>query len=167
MNAFIYRIKERYYETLNMIRQISLDKKYEKVFLRVIREETADPKSEFVHKNLKLGDDRKSLIYITNVPEQVQQLGQDFMIYDKLNENTYFMTEFIEKACHLHNYIGRPEYYHIEDPSSDSVSLMYLAEWRFHPMIDSSMKAKIYAGIGSVCAAVLGGLSYLGYIFLL
>ena len=74
-----------------MIRQISLDKKYEKIFLRVIREETADPKSEFVHKNLKLGDDRKSLIYITNVPEQVQQLGQDFMIYDKLNENTYFI----------------------------------------------------------------------------
>ena len=90
------------------------------------------------------------------------------MIQDKLNENTYFVTDFIEKACHLHNYIGRPEYYHIEDPSakSDEVSLMYLAEWRFHPMVSSSMKRKLYSAIGGVCGAIAAGLSYAGWLLI-
>lgn len=169
MSALFYKIREKYYETLNMFRQIRLDKKYERMFLRVIREETADPRSEFVTKwNLKLGDDRQSIIYITNVPLEVQQLHQDFLIQDKLNENTYFVTDFIEKACHLHNYIGQPEYYHIEDPSakSDEVSLMYLAEWRFHPMIDSNMKRRLYTTVAGIGAALAGSLSYVGWLLL-
>ena len=97
------KIREWYFETLNMYRQIRLDSKNYKLFLRTIREECNDPKSPFVKMNLKLGDDAKSIVYITNIPAELQTTHNDFMIQDKLNENTYFMTEFLKKGAYCND----------------------------------------------------------------
>ena len=76
------KLKEFYYETWNMYRQIGLDKTNKKQFIKTITEECADQKSEFIKKNLKVGDDGESIVYITSVPQEVQNYGQDFVIMD-------------------------------------------------------------------------------------
>ena len=55
--TFFRKIREWYYETMNMYRQISLDNKNRKLYLRTVREECIDPQSRFVKMNLKLADD--------------------------------------------------------------------------------------------------------------
>ena len=161
MNIF-KKIKEKWYEGINLFRQIALDRKNRKIFLDTIREETADPESDFVKKwNLKLGDDGESLIYLTSVPENFQSSGRDFMIQDKLNENTYFVTEFLKKICQGGEYISLPEYYHIEDPSSSEISLMYLAVWHFSPIIYPSLKYKAIGGLVVGSTLLIGGLVWL------
>ena len=61
--TFFRKIREWYYETMNMYRQISLDNKNRKLYLRTVREECIDPQSRFVKMNLKLADDQESLVY--------------------------------------------------------------------------------------------------------
>ena len=111
------KIRETYFETVNMLQQIRQDKEYFKIFVRTINEECADPKSEFVKMGLKVGDDGESIVYLTGVPEEFQSSGRDYMILDKLNENTYFVTDFLKKIWRGDNYISVPEFYHIEDPA--------------------------------------------------
>ncbi len=160
------KIKEWYYETLNMYRQISLDRKYRKIFLKTIREELANPKSQFVKMNFKLGEDGESINYVINIPAELQVSGKDFMIMDRLNENTYFLTDFLQKAAGGSNYITAPEFFHIEDPSSDGVSVLYLVVWRFNPIIYTSLKIKALSLLYGGIAAIIGALGYIGYIFL-
>ena len=50
----------------------------------------------------------------------------------------------------------KPDYFHIEDPTSDSISLTYLAVWRFNPMIDSATKMKYFGWTIGISAAVIG-----------
>ena len=71
--AFFRKIKEFYYETMNMYRQISLDNKNRKLYLRTVREECIDPQSKFVKMNIKLADDQESLVYVTNIPAELHQ----------------------------------------------------------------------------------------------
>lgn len=138
------KIREFYFTTLNMYRQIGLDNKNRKLFTKSITEESEDPKSEFIKKNLKVGEDGESIVYVTQVPQEVQNNGQDFLIMDKLNESTYFITEFLKRMMGFNEYVSLPEYYHIEDPSSDDISLTYLAVWHYNPMIGKSLKRKLY-----------------------
>ena len=161
MNIF-KKIREKWFESINLFRQIALDRKNRKIFLNTIREETADPESDFVKKwNLKLSDDGESLVYITSVPENFQSSGRDFMIQDKLNENTYFVTEFLKKICQGGEYISLPEYFHVEDPSSDDISLTYLAVWHFNPIIYPSLKYKAIGSLVAGCSVIAGGLGWL------
>ena len=103
------KLKEFYYETWNMYRQIGLDKTNKKQFIKTITEECADQKSEFIKKNLKVADDGESIVYITSVPQEVQNYGQDFVIMDKLNENTYFITDFLKRIVGFNEYVSLPE----------------------------------------------------------
>ena len=160
------KIRETYFETVNMLQQIRQDKEYFKVFVRTINEECADPKSEFVKMGLKVGDDGESIVYLTGVPEEFQSSGRDYMILDKLNENTYFVTDFLKKIWRGDNYISVPEFYHIEDPASDGVSLMYLAVWHFQPMIPQNLKNKLYAKLGTLGTLVAGSLGYLAFVLI-
>lgn len=164
--GFFRKLREKYYETLNMYRQISLDRKYRKEYLSIIREQCADPKSSFVKNNLKLGDDGESVCYVTNIPAELQTTRNDFMIYEKLNENTYFMTEFLKKEAGFGNYITLPQYFHIEDPSSDDISVLYLAVWRFNPMIYPSLKRKALEWLYGSLAAIMAGLCAGAYFIL-
>ena len=152
------KLKEFYYETWNMYRQIGLDKTNKKQFIKTITEECADQKSEFIKKNLKVGDDGESIVYITSVPQEVQNYGQDFVIMDKLNENTYFITDFLKRIVGFNEYVSLPEYYHIEDPSADEVSLTYLVIWRFNPMVDDKLKKKLYGYPIAIGSAIITGI---------
>ena len=165
MNIF-KKLREFYFETLNMYRQIRLDSKNYKLYLRTIREECADPKSPFVKMNFKLGDDNKTIVYVTSIPAELQSTRNDFMIQDKLNENTYFLTQFLKNEAGFANYISLPEYFHIEDPSSDEISVLYLAAWHFNPIVYRSLKIKALAWMYGTIAAVAGGLGYLAFVLI-
>jgi len=154
------KLKEFFYETINAYRQIGLDKKYRQDFIRVIHEAAADAESPFVKQNFKIGDDGESVFLVTSVPVEFQTSGQDYMIMNKLNENTYFSTQFLKTQMGGGEYITIPEFYHVEDPSSEEVSLTYLAVWRFNPMIDDKLKKRIYLkvfGIPFAIAAAIAG----------
>lgn len=165
--AFFRKIKEFYYETMNMYRQISLDNKNRKLYLRTVREECIDPQSRFVKMNIKLADDQESLVYVTNIPAELQASRNDFMIQERLNENTYFISEFLRKDAGFANYISLPEYFHIEDPSSDDISVLYLAVWKFNPIVYPSLKRKALAALYGSITAVAGALGYVGYLLLI
>ena len=143
----------------NVYRQTKQDKEYNKRFLEIIREETSDRDSKFTKMGLKLGDDGESLIKVVRVPENFQELGDDYMIMDNLNENTAFVTNFLQREAGFLQYIGYPDYFHIEDPTSDSISLTYLAVWRFNPMIDSATKMKYFGWTIGISVAVIGSLT--------
>ena len=83
----------------NVYRQTKQDKEYNKRFLEIIREETSDRESKFTKMGLKLGEDRESLIKVVRVPENFQELGDDYMIMDNLNENTAFVTNFLQREA--------------------------------------------------------------------
>lgn len=149
------KIKEFYFETINAYRQIGLDKKYRQEFIRVIHEASADRESPFVKQNFKIGDDGESVVLVTSVPVEFQTSGQDYMIMDKLNENTYFSTQFLKTQMGGGEYITVPEFYHVEDPSSDQISLTYLAIWRFNPMVDDKLKRIVYLKVFGIPLAVV------------
>ena len=160
--AFFRKIKEFYYETMNMYRQIRLDNKNRELYLRTVREECIDPQSRFVKMNIKLADDQESLVYVTNIPAELQASRNDFMIQERLNENTYFISEFLRKDAGFANYISLPEYFHIEDPSSDDISVLYLAVWKFNPIVYPSLKREALAALHGSIAAVAGVSGYVG-----
>lgn len=150
-------------EQVNTFRQVRTDSIALDTFMDYIEEECMDRESVFSKLNLKAGEDGQTLVFVTSVSEEVQMNGQDYLIEDKLNENTHFITEEIRRETGLHDYILRPDYFHVEDPSNDrTVSLTYLAVWRFHPLVDESAKKKVYtlfwSTLGTLAAAVAGGL---------
>ena len=154
-------------DAVNIVKQIRTDSKYRKEFTETILRECADPKSAFSKMGLKVGEDEESLIQVTAVPEEVQTLGQDYLIQDKLNEATFFTTKVLKEETGLNDYISLPEYFHIEDPSNTrTVSLTYLAVWHFNPMIDDSLKKKVLGTIYSMGTAIAGGLGYLSFVLL-
>lgn len=154
-------------DAVNIVKQIRTDSKYRKEFTETILRECADPKSAFSKMGLKVGEDEESLIQVTAVPEEVQTLGQDYLIQDKLNEATFFTTKVLKEETGLNDYISLPEYFHIEDPSNTrTVSLTYLAIWHFNPMIDDSLKKKVLGTIYGVGTAIAGGLGYLSFVLL-
>lgn len=156
---WLENLKEFYYETVNAYRQIGLDKKYKKEFVRVIHEASADAESPFVKQNFKIGDDGESVFLVTSVPVEFQTSGQDYLIQDKLNENTYFATQFLKREMGGGEYITIPEFYHVEDPSSEEISLTYLAVWRFNPMVDDKLKPKIYMKVFGIPLAVVAAVA--------
>ena len=137
-------LRDKYQQAGDFFRQLKLDKHNHELFIKTINEECNDRKSEFVTKyNLRLGDDGESLVLVTKIPVEFQTSGHDYMIADKLNENTYFITEFLKMKAGFFDYITLPEYYHVEDPASNEVSLTYLAVWRFNPMLTKEYIKKV------------------------
>lgn len=148
----IENIKSKFTDLINIYKQIKLDNKYFEDYKTMLAEEFADRESNFVKMGLKLAEDQETLTYTFKIPEEFQTSGQDWMIYDKLNESTYFITEFLKTTVGLHHYITPvPEYFHVEDPNSNDLSLTYIAFWKFQKVIDGSLKKKvIYGTIGAV-----------------
>lgn len=147
-------IKRTWADILNVYRQMNYDKKLYKEYKRLLEDEFQKRDSEFVKIGLKLNEDGETLCYTFKIPEEFQTSGKDWMIYDKLNENTFFITEFLQKKAGFANYItSMPEFFHVEDPSTNDISLTYIAFWKFNPMIQGDLKTK--AIIGLVSASVL------------
>ena len=138
---FFANIKERFLTVIGMYRQIALDNKNRKIFRDTLDEAFADRESEFVKRNLKYIPETYDIVYTLRIPAEFQQSGRDYMILDKLNESTYFLTDFLRNTVGFGDYVsGIPEYFHVEDPSSDDVSLTYLAMWKFNPVISDTRK---------------------------
>ena len=163
---FFKKVSEWFQEQINTFRQVRADSAALDTFMDYIEEECMDRESVFNKMNLKAGEDGQTLVLVTRVPEEVQMNGQDYLIEDKLNENTHFITEEIRKETGLYDYILRPDYFHVEDPSNDrTVSLTYLAVWKFHPLVSETDRRRVYtlfwSALGIIVAAVVGGLSVL------
>lgn len=150
-------IKSKFIELTNMYRQMKLDSKYYSDYKEMLEIEFADRESSFVKMGLKLAEDQETLTYTFKIPEEFQTSGKDWMIYDKLNESTYFVTEFLKTQVGLHHYISQiPEYFHVEDPNSNDLSLTYIAFWKFQPVIQGSLKKKLVYGTIGAIAFLLG-----------
>lgn len=153
----ISNIKSKFTDLVNIYRQIKLDNKYYNDYKEMLSQEFADRESKFVSMGLKLAEDRETITYTFKIPEEFQTSGKDWMIYDKLNENTYFITEFLKTTVGLHHYISQvPEYFHVEDPNSNDLSLTYIAFWKFQKAIDKSLKSKVIFGTVGVVSFIIG-----------
>ena len=167
-NKFWLKIKDKVSDLVNMYRQIGLDRKYHKIYMETLDSEFSDRESEFVKMNLKYDPETYNIMFMLKIPMEFQQTGQDWMILDKLNEDTFFVTEFLKKKAGFDNYITPiPEFFHVEDPTIDDGdnSPAYLAIWKFMPMINDKMKKKlIWYPVSGVSLA--GILTVLGILFL-
>ena len=159
MKKIFRDLKDKVLDIISMYKQISLDNKNRKLYEQTLDEEFSDPHSEFVKRNLKRYPDTNDIVYVFRIPVEFQESGQEYMIYDKLNESTYFITEFLRNTVGFGDYItGVPEYFHVEDPASDDISLTYVAFWRFQPMITPKLMKKLIwwpVGIVSALAAII------------
>ena len=148
-------------------KQMREDSKCLDKFIDIIEEQCSDRESAFSKANLKPGEDGESLVLVTGVPQEVQTNGQDYLIQDKLDENTYFVTEMIKQETGLNDYILKPDYYHVEDPTNDrTVSLTYLAVWTFQPLVTESEKKRLLTTIYSTGAAIIASLGWLAFILI-
>lgn len=151
------KIKKTWADVLNIYKQMRYDKKLYKQYRELLEDEFQKRDSEFVKIGLRLNEDGETLSYTFKIPEEFQTSGKDWLILDKLNENTYFITEFLKNKAGFNNYITSvPEFFHVEDPSTNDLSLTYIAFWTFNPMIQGSLKKKAIAGLYAGCALVAG-----------
>jgi hypothetical protein len=144
-----FKVQEQY-------RTLKQDKKIKKLFPKLIQEEVNDPESVFNQYNLRTLNDFTQVVQIIDIPEEYQLKGQQWQIMDKLNENTYFIDQYLRKNLNIQDNLDRPEYYHIEDPSSNTpLSCRYLAIWKYKPVLTS--KKTIYT-INSIISVFTIGL---------
>ena len=138
------KLKENFTDWKNIYLQMKLDKANLEQFKKVIQDEYNDRRSQFNNFNLRADNDFSEIGYVIDIPEEFQTKGQEWQIMDKLNENSFFITEYLKKKLGFEDYVSFPEYYHIEDPSDDSstLSCSYLATWKFIPGVDEETKKK-------------------------
>lgn len=159
------KIKENIMNTINVFRQIKLDNEYYKEYIDGMRKESQNMDSEFAKYDLKISDDGKFITFLVTLPEQFAS-ATDYMIYEKLNETTFFITNYLKNNFGFGDYLSLPEYYHLEDPTNPNVaSTSYLAQWTFQPMISFEMKNKylsrLYITITTILLLVIA--SIVGY----
>lgn len=163
----IRRTADWFSRQISLWRQMREDSKCLDKFIDAIEEQCSDRESAFSKANLKPGEDGESLVLVTGVSQEVQTNGQDYLIQDKLDENTFFVTEMIKQETGLNDYILKPDYYHVEDPTNDrTVSLTYLAVWTFSPLVSESEKKSLLTKIYSAGAAIAAGLGWLAFILI-
>ena len=140
--GFLKNIKKKCSDTWLIFKQIRQDDIYYKEYLQGMRNESQNFDSKFAHYDLKISDDSKFITHLIHLPSQYLS-ATDYVIYEKLNESTYFITEYLRNNFGLGQYVSIPEFYHVEDPATPNVaSTAYLAQWTFQPIIDSEMRSK-------------------------
>jgi len=162
---FINNIKEFYYNILEQYYIYNNDKKIKKIFDVKIKEESNDRESFFNNYNLRTLNDFKQIVQVIDIPEEYQLKGQQWQIMDKLNENTYFTTKYLKDNLGFGDNVTNPEYYHIEDPSSNTpFSCRYLAIWKYTPVLKS--KKLIYTINSIITILSLSGIGGLILLFI-
>ena len=69
-------------------------------------------------------------------------------------EMSYFVSKYLHEDLKLGDNVTIPEFYHVEDPSSEkSFSCRYLAIWNYRPVLKS--KKKIYI-VNSIVTTLVG-----------
>ena len=161
MKKLIQKIKDFWYNIHDQYRQYYHDKKMKKLFPKIIQEQDNDKESFFNEQNLRTLDNFMQVVQVIDIPEEYQLKGQQWQIMDKLNENSYFITKYLRDELGFKDNVSIPEYYHIEDPSSNTpLSCRYLAIWKYVNVLKS--KKLIYI-INSIISVLILGLIYLGY----
>lgn len=155
--GFFNRLVKTYKDVVNIYKQMRLDRILFRRYKELLVDQFSRRDSEFVKIGLRMNDDMETISYTFKIPEEFQTCGQDWMIMDKLNENTHFITEFLKTKAGFQNYITPvPEFYHVEDPSTSDLSLTYIAMWKFNPMIQGSLKTKAIIGLVAGCIILIG-----------
>lgn len=157
------KIKDYYYYIIDQYHIYFNDKKIKKTFSKQIKEVSNDRESYFNEYNLRSMNDFNQIVQVIDIPEEYQLKGQPWQIMDKLNENTYFTTKYLRENLGFGDNVKNPEYYHIEDPSSNTpLSCRYLAIWEYTPVLKS--KKLIYT-VNSIITLftsfIIGGLIFL------
>ena len=143
MKKLIQKIKDFWYNIHDQYRQYYHDKKMKKLFPKIIQEQDNDKESFFNEQNLRTLDNFMQVVQVIDIPEEYQLKGQQWQIMDKLNERSYFISKYLKEDLKLNDNVSNPEYYHIEDPSSNTpFSCRYLAIWKYIPVLTS--KKTIY-----------------------
>ena len=160
------KILNFWYNIIEQYKLYRLDKKNKKLFPKVIEEENNDRDSLYNKYNLRSLDDYTKVVQIIDIPEEYQLKGQQWQIMDKLNENSYFTTIYLKDTLNFKDNIVNPEYYHIEDPSSNTpLSCRYLAIWQITPVLKSKKLIYIINSILTVLAvSILSIIGFLIYI---
>lgn len=162
---FFTRLKEKFRNIINVYKQIKTDDEYYKEYIRGMRAEAQNIDSEFAKYDLKISDDGKFITHLLRLPEQFIS-ASDYMIYEKLNESSYFITEYLRNNLGLGMYVSIPEYYHVEDPTTPDVdSTTYLTQWTFQPVIEPEMKHRymnnLYVSITGILLLIVAFATYL------
>ena len=161
MKKIIQKIKDFWYNIHDQYVQYYHDKKMKKRFPQIIKEQDNDQESFFNEQNLRTMNDFKQVVQVIDIPEEYQLKGQQWQIMDKLNERTYFISKYLREDLGFQDNVSNPEYYHIEDPSSNTpFSCRYLAIWKYEPVLQSK---KIIYIINSCITILVLGIIFLGY----
>ena len=156
------KFKEKCSEIWNIYKQIRQDDVYYKEYLQGMRNESQNFESQFAHYDLKISDDGEYITHLIHLPSQFLS-ATDYMIFEKLNDATYFITEYLRNNFGLGQYVSVPTFYHVEDPTTPDVdSTAYLAQWTFQPIIEPEMKSKymtrLYFCITGFLAVIIGSI---------
>lgn len=122
---WVKKIKTNYINAVEDIRN-------KKSFIAKVKADLKDRNSFFYMYNLKVDTDNYTqVIQVINIPREFQIAGQDWQIKDKLDETAYVVSRYLKTELGYNDNITGPEFYHIEDPTSDSISTEYLGIWNY------------------------------------
>lgn len=148
-------IKEWVVDIKNIYLQSKLDKRNRELFKQTIQDEYNDRMSEFNKFNLRADNDYTEIGYVIDIPEEYQTRGQEWQIMDKLNENGYFISIYLQDKLGFREYVSEPSYFHIEDPNdTQNVSCSYLATWTYRPILTHKQLKKLYIIEGSIIGSI-------------
>lgn len=158
---FWTRLGNKIRDTFNIYRQINLDTKYRKEYRRRIRELAQDPTSDFVKFRLRISDNQETISCLIRLPNEFIA-ADDYMIYERLNNDTFFITSYLRDNVGFDLYVSLPEFFHLEEPGRpDAIMLSYIAFWNFQPMIDAKRKKKYLSWLYGVSSFLVCGITAL------
>lgn len=156
---FFRRVKNKISDTINIYRQINLDRKYRKEYKKRIAEFALAPTSDFVKFGLKIGSDQETLSSLVQLPNEFS-LADEYTIYEKLNDITIHITNYLRDVAGFNFYVSLPEFYHLEEPGRpDNLSLSYIAVWNFQPMIQDDRRKKYMGWLYGISAFLICGIT--------
>lgn len=160
----IENIKNWWYDLKDQYHQLKHDKMMKKAFYQIIKEESNDRESFFNASNLRTTD-FNDVVYVFNIPEEYQLSGQQWQIMDKLHENSFFVNRYLREELKLGDNVSLPEFYHIEDPSSNvPFSCKYMAMWKYTPVLIN--KKKIYTVNTILSIFIIGIITGIVFLFI-
>lgn len=169
MKKLFINIKYYWFNIYDQYKQYKKDKKAKKNFPKIIKEAAEDRESIFNQYGLQFYNNYKDVAYVIDIPEEYQLKGQQWQIMDKLNESSYFMSKYLREDLGIGENLSQPEYFHIEDPSSNTpLSCRYLAIWHYADVLENKKIPYIINSIIAIIGiSIISIISYCIYNYLL
>lgn len=100
-------------------------------FKKTIKDLSFDRQSKFNELKLTVSEDGLKVEKRVDVPENFQISGEDWQIYDKLNENVFKSNLYLREELGFGDRMMSPEFWHVEDPEdTERDSCTYIAQWK-------------------------------------